>query len=410
MLIGSDSIKVFDADGVAVEVSETDLAALPALATGAGVGATTITAFAGGGQASATALVSKYNNVTTCATDADSVKLPAVVLGKEVTVKNSTAKILAVFPDEDDVINALAADLSISIPAGGERTFYGISTSTWRTGEVLFSNAPTTQKGSLAIKAADNAGNTQTLITNAEQAAARTYTIPDAGANASFLMTTGTATASSVDTAELDTLAGVTAGTAVASKAVVLDANKDVASLRDVTVRNLVTTGNVGAAGAGSTAVEYGDGANHRTVLTVSTTLPAIAGGAALGVGKLLYTLPAGAVIVDSAYMSLAITQTQGNITADTPDGGLGTVIASGVVSTLDGTATFENILTGQTFNDCNGTAEVKTAIPTANVPLVIESGGAHTIYFNVADTWAASGDAAAALAGTVVINWRFVA
>lgn len=163
---------------------------------------------------------------------------------------------------------------------------------------------------------------------------------------------------------------------------------------------------NVGAAATGVTATEYGDGATHRTVLAVNTTLPAIAGGANLGVGKLLYTLPAGAIIVEGAYMSLAITQTQGNITADTPDGGLGTTIASGAVALLSGTAAFENVLTGQTFNDCNGTAEVKTVTAT----LVVESGDAHTVYFNVADGWAASGDAAATLTGTVVLLWRFVA
>lgn len=172
----------------------------------------------------------------------------------------------------------------------------------------------------------------------------------------------------------------------------------------------LKTSANVGTANAGSTAVEYGDGTHHRTVLTVDTTLPAIAGGAALAVGKLLYTFPAGAIIVESAYMSLAIQQTEGNITADTPDGGLGTVIGAGAVATLDGTGTFEDIITGQTFNDCDGTVEVKTAIPTAGVPLAIEAGAAHTVHFNVADTWAASGDAAAGLAGTVVLNWRFVA
>jgi hypothetical protein len=219
----------------------------------------------------------------------------------------------------------------------------------------------------------------------------------------------GAGTAVDCTAAELNRLSGVTAGTAAASKGVVLDANKDVTALRDLDLRQVKTTGNVGTANTGTTATEYGDGHNHKTVLTVNTTLPAIAGGADLAVGKLLYTFPAGAIIIESAYMSLAITQSQGNITADTPDGGLGTVIGSGAVATLDGTATFENILTGQTFNDCNGTAEVKTAIPTAGVPLVIEAGAAHTVHFNVADGWAASGDAAASLAGTVVLNWRFV-
>ena len=122
----------------------------------------------------------------------------------------------------------------------------------------------------------------------------------------------------------------------------------------------------------------------------------------------MLYTFPAGSQIIESAYMSLAITQTQAHINADTPDVGIGTVIASGVVSVLDGTATFENILTGVAAANCTGTATVLTAIPTAAVPLVI--GATKTVYANAAFAWAASGDAAAILTGTVVINWRTMA
>lgn len=164
---------------------------------------------------------------------------------------------------------------------------------------------------------------------------------------------------------------------------------------------------NAGTAETGTTAVEYGDGRQHTTVLTVSSTLPSIAGGAALSVGKLLYTFPAGAIVVDKAYMSIGITQSQGNINADTPDVGLGTVIAAGANALLSDTAGAENILTGQTANNCTGTAEVKTV---GDQILVIEAGGAHTLYFNAADEWAASGDAAAAIAGTVVIHWQFMA
>lgn len=172
----------------------------------------------------------------------------------------------------------------------------------------------------------------------------------------------------------------------------------------------LVNTPDCGTAAPGVTAVEYGNGGYHRTVLTVDTVLPAIAGGAALGVGVLLYTLPAGVQVIGTTYMSLAITQTQGNINADTPDGGIGTTIASGAISFLNGTTTFENLLTGQTFNDCNGTAEVKTTIPTASLPYIIDAGSAKTIYFNVADSWAAGGDTGALLEGTVVILWQGVA
>jgi len=51
---------------------------------------------------------------------------------------------------------------------------------------------PTTaSKGKLSITAADSAGDTTTTIVNANQAGARTYTIPDAGASADFLMSAG---------------------------------------------------------------------------------------------------------------------------------------------------------------------------------------------------------------------------
>lgn len=161
-------------------------------------------------------------------------------------------------------------------------------------------------------------------------------------------------------------------------------------------------TDSVGTEAAGTEAVEAGTSSHHITTLTVDTALPAIAGGAALGVGKLLYTFPAGIIRINTVHASLAIQQTESNIDADTPDGGLGTVIASGAVSVLSGTATFENILTGQTFNDCDGTAETVSA----DCALILAAADPHTVYFNVADTWAASGDAAAGLAGTVILEW----
>ncbi len=52
----------------------------------------------------------------------------------------------------------------------------------------------TAAKGKIAITAADSAGDTTTTIVNASQAGARTYTIPDAGASASFVMTAGAQT------------------------------------------------------------------------------------------------------------------------------------------------------------------------------------------------------------------------
>lgn len=152
---------------------------------------------------------------------------------------------------------------------------------------------------------------------------------------------------------------------------------------------------------SGVTSFTEGEGV-YRTLITVNSTLPAIAGGANLAVGKHLITFPPGVIRVFGSNMSMAIKQNTGNITADTPDGGLGMVIASGVVATLDGTATFENVLTGQTFNDCDGTAEVAHVA----TDLLIAAGDSHDLFFNVADGWAASGDTGALLTGTAGILW----
>lgn len=149
----------------------------------------------------------------------------------------------------------------------------------------------------------------------------------------------------------------------------------------------------------------FGNPAKYRTILRINTTLGAIAGGANLALGKLIATLPSEECVIWAASMSLAIKQTQGNINADTPDLGLGTTLASGVQALLSSVgATSENILTGQTMADCNGTAVVETV---ANTPLALTTGGVNkTVYANVADGWAASGDTAAKLLGTVELWW----
>lgn len=161
----------------------------------------TVTAFAGGGQASATLLTSDYNLITVCASNFDSVKLPAILsAGVTVTVKNIGASILSVFPNTSNTINGLAVNLSIDIPVGGQIDFTTSSLTAWRTPVVITSLSGTTQTGNLVFKASASAANYQTIVTNASQAAARTYTIPDAGADASFVMTQGAQTIAGIKT------------------------------------------------------------------------------------------------------------------------------------------------------------------------------------------------------------------
>jgi hypothetical protein len=77
-----------------------------------------ITAHAGGGQASATQLTAMENNVTTVATAADSVKLPASVAGMCITVVNSGTNALQLFGSGSDTINGVASGTGVSLPAG----------------------------------------------------------------------------------------------------------------------------------------------------------------------------------------------------------------------------------------------------------------------------------------------------
>lgn len=160
-----------------------------------------------------------------------------------------------------------------------------------------------------------------------------------------------------------------------------------------------------GTVNTGVTAVTYGDGVNFTTVLTVSQVDAVdVADAAALSDGYLLYTFPAGAIIVDSAYMSMALTLAED--TTATPEVGLGTTIGSGANATLGAVgAAVENIITAQVAADANGTATVKTI---ADQKLVIESAGDHTVYFNIADTWAdtAGADLTGDITGTVTLKW----
>lgn len=166
-----------------------------------------------------------------------------------------------------------------------------------------------------------------------------------------------------------------------------------------------ITDKNVGTVASGSTVVEYGDAIHHQSEITVDTALGDIVGGTNLGLGVLVYTFPAGAVDVKATYMSIALQQTDGNITADQPKVGIGTIVASGAVTDLTGTAAFDNMLENQTADDCDGTAEVKHLATS----LVIATGGDHTVYFNAADGWASSGDDACGVEGTIIIEWTFV-
>lgn len=91
-----------------------------------------LTAHAGGGQGSATPLTAMFNRVTTVATAADSVVLPASVAGMCITVTNAAAaNSMNVFPASGDAINALAANAAFAMAAGKTAEFVCITAGQW---------------------------------------------------------------------------------------------------------------------------------------------------------------------------------------------------------------------------------------------------------------------------------------
>lgn len=94
----------------------------------------TITAHAGGGQAAATVLTTHVNRVSVCATDGDSVVLPAAFSeGYEITIINDGAASCDVFPASGDYINNLAVDTAFRLQNNNRLTLQATTTnSRWR--------------------------------------------------------------------------------------------------------------------------------------------------------------------------------------------------------------------------------------------------------------------------------------
>lgn len=149
---------------------------------------------------------------------------------------------------------------------------------------------PTTAaKGRIRLAAADSAGDTITTITNASQAAARTYTIPDAGASASFMMTAG---AQSVSGAQ--TLTGgltiTTAGVTITDVDVALSATTGT-KIGTATTQKLGFYNKAPVAQQATTGTVTGFTAGASTASKVDSTYTGNTGSAAYTVGDIVLAL-----------------------------------------------------------------------------------------------------------------------
>lgn len=91
-----------------------------------------MTAFAGGGQGSATLITAMFARVTTVVTAADSVKLPVAQPGLEITVVNAAAaNSMNIFPSTGEIINALSANTAIACAANKVMKFIASGRGQW---------------------------------------------------------------------------------------------------------------------------------------------------------------------------------------------------------------------------------------------------------------------------------------
>jgi len=171
---------------------------------------------------------------------------------------------------------------------------------------------------------------------------------------------------------------------------------------------------NVGTVGATTVAAtEYGDGMHHVTVLTLTDFVVGAPGaGANKAFGAKVYSFPAGVHAHQITRFNLGLTQ--GGVTTDTPDVGIGSVVGTGAVAVLGGTATFEDYVTGQTWGVAlDGTLQACAPLgATAGINTGIslnDTSDVKDVFLNVADGWNAGVTGNLTANGTIVLIWDTV-
>jgi len=176
--------------------------------------------------------------------------------------------------------------------------------------------------------------------------------------------------------------------------------------------RLLVAGAEVGSVTTPGTTVaeEYGDAVTRITRLTMTAfSLGNVGDAANLGIGAKFYTLPPGSHMVENASIKGTFDAAVSSV-ASTPEIGIGTVIASGAVTVLGGTATFENVIEGATIADVGNEAIERIDEPNAAAPapLLITTAGSHDLFLNAAAAWADVAAVAPLLfTGVVTLRWR---
>jgi len=172
----------------------------------------------------------------------------------------------------------------------------------------------------------------------------------------------------------------------------------------------VVNVGTIGTA-TGLTVSEYGDGVTHQTKITLAATPVGTPVAAAnLAIGVLVYTLPAGAIMIEGCNVSVALADVSVGALciADTPNLGVGLLIGSGANATLNAVgATCHNYLAEAAVAGC-AALYTDTYLASSVAKVALTAALAHTVYLNAADGWAGAGTIKAT--GTIVLNWVYSA
>lgn len=208
----------------------------------------------GNSQGTAAAIVSDTVYVT-AADNTTSVKLPTAVSGRRIVVINTVAnKVLPIYPATGASINAESANAAVSLPAGSVAVFYATSATKWYGG----------------------------IIQNGVTATA----------------------------AEINQLAGVVP--------VLTTTDQTIEGTKTFAAVPKTSAGNGAVVAAKASAVEYGEGLIHQTVLTFTLTGANdldMADSAAHGTGVKVYDFPEGRILLLGATVNAVLATTGVNAT-----------------------------------------------------------------------------------------------
>lgn len=359
-----------------------------------------VTAHAGGTKAAAFQLTEEVNIVTTCATALDSVLMPTADVGMRVVIANLGAATCAVYGKGTNTIDDIATANPLIVQPETMVTLYCYTTAKWQSDmeskqvyDKLYADTIAENTSATGVTI-DSVLHKDGLI----QTGAGTLGTPAVRVNAA---NTGLYEVSSVQTGySQDGVLIFMTNSALESGTGAFQTD----FVRGMTSWGTTPVGTVSFA-------EYGDGKDMTTVLTLTNFIVgALAGAAAaLGVGNIVYAFPAGQHIELAYSLSSLVLTCAG--TAVATDTGLGSVKASGPIATLDGTATFEDRLTGQTINTAAAGGAAVSALKTATAGIgagiaLNVAASVKNVFLNSAGTWNANNTGNLTATGTIVLKW----